>query len=154
VPNADIVTREAMVHVFQRIRGAATGGTPSGLHGTGIVSVKAVPAGTTLATTSETTLTASNDLAFAVTVQDTGDAQEVQIPVTLTIEKTPQNIVKRQTIDVINPGETKTVTFTGLGSIPIATRTTLRVDVTPVPGEKTAANNTAQYPVIFSLVPP
>ena len=35
VSNPDIVSREGMVHVFQRIRGAATGGTPSGLHGPG-----------------------------------------------------------------------------------------------------------------------
>ena len=54
--------------------------------------------------------------------------------------------------DVINAGETKTVTFTdinlnGLFGLP----TTLKVDVAPVPGEKTTSNNSAEYRVIFSL---
>ena len=53
---------------------------------------------------------------------------------------------------MINAGETKTVTFTnidinGLFGLP----TTLKVDVQPVPGEKTTTNNTADYKVIFSL---
>ena len=34
--------------VLQRIRGASTGGTPSGSHGTNIVSVKAQPGDQTL----------------------------------------------------------------------------------------------------------
>jgi hypothetical protein len=29
----------------------------------------------------------------------------------------------------------------------------MRVDVDPVPGEKTTSNNSAEYPVIFSLAP-
>jgi hypothetical protein len=29
----------------------------------------------------------------------------------------------------------------------------MRIDVDPVPGEKTTTNNTAEYPVIFSLAP-
>ena len=44
----DLVTPHSMALVLQRLRGASTGGTVTGLHGTNIVSVKALPAGQTL----------------------------------------------------------------------------------------------------------
>ena len=149
--SSDLVTARSMSLVLQRIRGASTGGTVSGLHGTNIVSVQAIPGGKTLAVGSLNTVTATTGLAFAVTVADSGNYQEVQIPVTLTIEKSGSPIVKTQTIQLINPGEKKVVTFTNLGSVPFATQTTVKVDVKPVAGEANTANNSAQYPVIFSL---
>ena len=101
---------------------------------------------------SDNQITASTDLAFQVAVQDSGDSQETAVVVTLTIQKSPTPIVLRKTIDTILAGETKTVTFTnidinGLFGVP----TTVKVDVEPVPGEKTVTNNTAEYKVIFSL---
>ena len=53
---------------------------------------------------------------------------------------------------MINAGETKTVTFTnidltGLFGLP----TTVKVDIAPVPGETTTANNSAEFRVIFSV---
>ena len=147
----DLVTARSMALVLQRLRGASTGGTVTGLHGTNIVSVKALPGGPTLAVGSLNTVTATTTLAFAVTVADSGNFQEVGIPVTLTIEKSGSPIVQTQTIQLINPAEQKVVTFTNLGSVPFATQTTVKVDVKPVPGEVNISNNSAQYPVIFSL---
>ena len=151
--NPDLASARSMVAVWQRIHGAssATGTVAGGLHGTGLVSVKALPQGQTLSASTENTVTASTDLAFAVTVQDTGDSQEVSIPVTLTIQRSPQNIVKKTTIDLLNAGESKTVTFGSLGQPPFGVKTTIKVDVQPVPGEKNTGNNSAEYPVIFSL---
>jgi hypothetical protein len=149
--NPDLASARSMVPVWQRIHGATTGGTPGGLHGTGLVSTKALPQGLTLSTTTENTVTASTNLAFAVAVQNTGDSQEVSVKVVLTIQRSPQNIVKTATIDVIDPGETKTVTFSDLGQPPFGVKTTIKVEVQPVPGEKNIANNSAEYPVIFSL---
>ena len=153
VVNPDIATSQFMQNVFRRIHGASTGGTPSGLHGTGLISVKTLPSGTTLSQSTENKIVAGPDLAFEVTVQDTGDNQEVQIPVTITIDKSPQNIVKRKTIDVINPGQTKTLVFKDLGAVPFGTKSRLRVAVTPVKGEKRTSNNSAEYSIIFSLAP-
>jgi hypothetical protein len=59
--------------------------------------------------------------------------------------------VKTQTIQQINPKEQKSVFFRNLGQVQFATKTTVKVDVQPVPGEKNTSNNSAQYPVIFSL---
>jgi hypothetical protein len=154
VGSADLVSEKSMGLVLQRIRGASTGGTPTGVHGTNIVDVKAEPGDHVLAAGTTNTVTATTTLAFTVDVADSGDSQEVQIAVTLTIDRSSADggpIVKTQTIDVINPAQTVPVTFTDLGRVPFAAATTVRVDVATVPGEKNKANNSAQYPVIFSL---
>jgi hypothetical protein len=139
--------------VFERVNGAATSGGTStgGLHGTGISETQALPSGTVLSTDVENIVTAGTDLGFAVIVEDTGDNQEVQVKVTLTIDQQPAPIVATKTIGSINAGEKKTVTFKNLGQVAFATKTTVRVDVQPVKGEANADNNSAEYPVIFSL---
>ena len=151
VTNTDIASTTFQTQVFLRIHGASTGGTPGGLHGTGIVSTVALPKNQELSTTTENTVVASADLAFQVNVKDTGDSQEVSIQVTLTIQKSPTPIVKHATIQLINPGQVVPVVFRDLGQPPFGVKTTVKVDVQPVPGEKSTANNSAEYPVIFSL---
>jgi hypothetical protein len=151
IANPDLASTQAMATVWQRIHGAATGGTPGGNHGSALVSVTALPDGKRLDPNAENTITASTDLAFQVVVEDSGDFQEFNIQVTLTIAKSPTSIVKRKKIDIINAGEEKTLTFTDLGPPPFGVPTTVKVDVQPVPGEKTTTNNSAEYRVIFSL---
>jgi outer membrane murein-binding lipoprotein Lpp len=153
--NPDLASTQAMMVVWQRVHGAATGGTPGGKHGSALQSVTALPDGKRLvpgASASDNEITASTDLAFQVAVEDSGDFQEFNVGVTLTIQKSPKPIVLHKKIDVINAGETKTVTFTnidinGLFGLP----TTVKVDIEPVPGETTTSNNSAEYRVIFSL---
>lgn len=149
--NVDLASTRSMVALWQRLHGASTGGTPSGLHGTGIVSLVALPANQQLSTSEETIVEATTDLAFAATIENTGDFQEVAIEITLTIQKSPEPIVKTQRIDIINSGETKRVVFEDLGQPPFGPRTIVKLDVKPVRGETRTTNNTAEYPVIFSL---
>jgi len=151
IENPDLASTQAMANVWQRIHGAATGGTPGGNHGSALVSVTALPDGKKLDPNAENTITASTDLAFQVVVEDSGDFQEFNIPVTLTIAKSPSSIVKHKKIDIINAGQQRMVTFTDLGPPPFGVPTTVKVDVQPVPGEKTTTNNSAEYRVIFSL---
>lgn len=156
VQTPDLASTQSMVPIWERINGSAasgSGGTggASGLHGTNIESVKVVPGGQVLSQSTENTVEASTDLAFAVAVANSGDNQEVKIEVTLTIQQSPTPIVKKQTIDIINPGETKTVVFRDFPSVDFGERRTLRIDVDPVPGEENTGNNSAEYPVIFSL---
>jgi hypothetical protein len=152
VPDPDLMTARSFDLVIARLRGASTGGTPSGRHGTDIVSVKAQPGDQTLVAGQLNTVTATTELGFDVTVHDGGDSQEVGIAVTLTIEQgTGKPIVKTEKIDLINPDESKVVSFTGLGEVRFATQTTLKVDVAPVLGETFKDNNSAQFNVIFSL---
>ena len=152
VTNQDLISERSMTLVLQRLRGASvSGGTPTGIHGTNITETKVLPGGQTLSAVNENTVTATTDLQFVVTIADSGDSQEVGIKVTLTIQKAQGAIVRTQTVDLINPGQTKSVTFKDLGQVPFAQRTTVNVDVAPVPGEHNTANNKASYPVIFSL---
>ena len=152
VTTADFATQRSLTPIWQRIHGASTGGTPTGLHGTGIAGVRVLPSGKSLTAGSEpTTIQASTDLAFEVSVTDTGDSQEVGVEVTLTIPKQPESIVKKQTIDIIDPGETKTVTFRNFPTLPFGEEVNLRVDVKPVPGETNTGNNTIEFPVFFSI---
>ncbi len=151
VTNHDLITERSMGLVLQRLRGASTGGTPTGIHGTNIVNVKVLPGGQVLSPTAENTITATTDLAFVVTIDDSGDSQEVGIKVTLTIQKSQGAIVKTQTVDLINPGQQKSVTFSSLGTVPFAQKTQVNVDVATVPGEHNSDNNKASFPAIFSL---
>jgi hypothetical protein len=155
ITNPDLASTQAMTDVWRRVHGAARGGTPTGVHGSALESVTALPDGKKLNPSGSATdnqITASTDLAFQVAVTDSGNSQEFNLAVTLTIQKSPKPIVLQKKIDVINAGETKTVTFTninlnGLFGLP----TTLKVDVAPVPGEQHVSNNSAEYKVIFSV---
>jgi hypothetical protein len=152
VQTPDLASTRSMVPIWERINGsAASGGTTTSVHGTNIESVKVIPGGQVLSASTENTVEASTDLAFAVAVLNSGDSQEVKIEVTLTIQQSPTPIVKKQTIEIINPGETKTVVFRDFPSVDFGERRILRIDVDPVPNEKNTGNNSAEYPVIFSL---
>jgi hypothetical protein len=151
VTSDDITTPEALAAIWQRIQGASIGGTPPGAHGSGISYVKALPSDQTLSTDTPTEILVTEALAFEVGVEDTGDSQEVSIKVTLTIPKEPEPIVQTQTIPLIDPGETKALTFRIGALVPFGPDGSVKVDVDPVQGETNTANNTFEYPVIFSL---
>jgi hypothetical protein len=151
VPNPDLASSQAMATVWQRIHGSRTRSSPGGNHGSALVSVTALPDDKKLDRSAENTITASADLAFQVVVQDSGNFQEFDVKVTLSIARTPKPIQQTKSIPIINAGEQKTLTFRDFGSPPFGVPTTVKVDVQPVPGEKTATNNSAEYKVIFSL---
>jgi hypothetical protein len=151
IGNPDLASTQAMANVWQRIHGASTGGTPGGNHGSALVSVTALPDGKKLDPNAPNIITTSADLAFRVAVEDSGDFQEFDVKVTLTIAKSPKPITKSKTIDIINAGETKNVTFTDFAAPPFGLPTTLKVDIQPVPSERTLSNNSAEYNVTFSL---
>jgi len=151
VANPDLYTSKSLALVWQRVHGASTSGTPSGVHGTNIESVKVEPAGTQLTTSAETTVHISTELAFVVAVKDGGDSQEVQIQVTLTIPTQPNPIVKTETIPVIDPGQIETVTFKDFSTLPAGEPLKVKVDVKPVKGELRTDNNTYEYPILTTI---
>jgi len=153
VENPDLYTARSMSSIWQRVHGASTGGTPSGLHGSALAYTKVLPQGTQLSTTTETKITTSVDTAFEVGVTNSGEFQEVGVQVKLTIPRQPSPIVKTGTVDVIDPGETKTVTFSDFPDFPYQENATVQVTITPVDGETKTDNNTAEYPVIFQIAP-
>lgn len=150
VATDELTTASALAAIWQRIQNASTGGTPSGLRGTGISFVRVLPSDQVLSATTETTIEVTDRLAFEVGVEGTGDSQELRIQVTLTIPKETEPLVRRATIPIIDPGEVRTVTFRVGGDVPFD-QSTVKVDVDPVLGETNTTNNTAEYPVIFTL---
>jgi len=147
VQNRELTSPAQWQLVVQRLTQSPAAG---GLHGNGIGGVRVQPGGKTLTSGEDNTIRASANLAFQVLVENTGDNQETQVVVTLVIQQDPV-IRKRQTIDLINPGDTKVVTFRDFGTLSFTTRSTLKVNVEPVAGEKNTSNNTAEYSVIFTL---
>ena len=149
--SADFVTTTSMVSVLSKIRGGAVTPSQGGLHGTNIVSVKALPEGTELSTSTQTRVIVRTNLAFQVAIQDSGDSQETGIPVKLTIVQSGSDPVeKTATINFISPGETKVITFKNFPAPNFQTPAQLKIEVQPVPGETKTDNNSADYPIIFS----
>jgi hypothetical protein len=149
----DLATARGMAPLVQRVRGATTGGTPSGTHGNGIVQVRALPGGKVLDEDADNTITLTPELQIEVTVENSGDAQEVQVPVRLTLQQSPEPITKTKVIPVIDPGQQVRVVFGDFDRAQIGEQTQLKVEVEPVQGEENTENNTEQFPVTFLFTP-
>jgi len=133
------------------VRRITQGGEEAGgLHGNQIAGVRVQPGGEELSPDEENTIVATEDMSIQVLVRNSGDFQEAEVEVKLTLQQDPA-IKKSQSIDLINSKQTKVVTFSNFTNLTFAALTTLRVSVEPVPGEENTSNNTAEYSVIFSL---
>jgi hypothetical protein len=153
VTNTELISARSFGVLLDAMKGASTGGTPSGLHGSQLISVVANPGGTRLSTSTATTVKVSTDLAFAAAVEDSGNFQENGVVVHLTITAGSTTIKRTQTIQTITPKSQKTVSFGNfnLPSAAFGNKATIKVDVAPVPGETNTSNNSASYTVFFTL---
>ncbi len=152
VANPDLGTARALSNIWQRVRGqSSTGGTAArpGTHGHNLVSVSVV-GGARLNANALNKIIATTDLSFEVVFENSGDSTETGVEVELTIQKETEPLTRTQRVDLTEPGEETTVTFRNVGPVPFVQRTTLQVSVKPVPSERNADNNSAEYPVIFS----
>ncbi|HWX09396.1 MAG TPA: hypothetical protein VNY33_05410, partial [Gaiellaceae bacterium] len=111
VANTDLLSARSFGILFGRLHPASTGGTPSGKHGDALLSVRVQPQAVDLSTSNATTVKVSANLSFVATVVNSGDFQEVNVPVTLTISAGGTPIVRRQSITIIQPAQQQTVTF-------------------------------------------
>ncbi len=153
VPNTELVSARSFGVLLNNLKGASTGGTPSGLHGSQLISVVANPGASPLSTSSAATVKVSADLSFAATVEDSGNFQENGVVVHLTVTAGSATIKRTQTIQTIAPKTQQTVSF-GNFNLPtgaFGNKATVKVDVAPVPGEQNLANNSASYTVFFTL---
>jgi hypothetical protein len=150
VENPDFYTASSLSSILGRLKGGNVTVKTGGLHGTSLISVKAMPQGTQLSPTTQTPVVATSNLSFVATVQDSGNSSELNIQVVLTIQQTPV-INKTVILPFINPGEQRQVTFRNLGAPQFTTPVKITVDIHAVPGETNTSNNSATYPVIFTL---
>jgi hypothetical protein len=154
--NSDFVSaRSFTVLLTTTFGGASTGGTPSGKHGDALISVRALPQAIDLSTSSATTIKVTSPLAFIVTVENSGNFQEPNVVVNLTVNAGGKPIKKQEKIPLILPAQRQTVNFSGISSeLPTTAYgnpATIKVEVAPVAGEIFTTNNSATYTVLFTL---
>jgi hypothetical protein len=152
-----LATRQRLAPVWRRIKGATVGPPPGALRGNGLISVTALPENEQLSDDELNQVTQTPQLAFRVVVENSGEVEEVQVPVTLTIQQAPTPIRKRLLIERITPGQQQSVVFRDFPELDIAEETTLQVAVEPIEDdegnvvEERTDNNSADYPVIFGV---
>lgn len=161
VTNPGVISSRSLGLVYQRLEPASTGtgagGTVSGLHGSSLLGVVAAANGgtQTLSTSTPATVTLTQDLAFKVTFEDSGNFNEVNIPVTLTISVGGKTVYqKKQIVPAIQTKQQTTVTFGNLqlSSTSVLSRiSSVAVQIGKVAGETNLSNNSATYSVLFAL---
>lgn len=157
VENPEVITAESFGIVYERLKATNTGGKPpSGLHGSMLVSTEAVSGSSTtpLSPSTHTTVDVSPNLEFRVTFTDSGNFQEVKVPVKLTVSVFGKSVLdKTRTVSSILSKHTTTVSFGNLDlpTTAFGANASVRVEIEKVPGETRLDNNTATYPVFFSL---
>ena len=156
VSNPEVLSANSFSLVLGRLGSTTKGGKVTGLHGSELVSVEAVAGGASkqLSPSTPTTVDVAPNLAFKITFTDSGNFQEVKVPVTLTVSVFGKTVLTKKTVvDSIASKETTSVSVANLDLPTSAFGQTARVkvEIGKVPGEKNLANNSASYPVFFSL---
>jgi hypothetical protein len=133
------------------------GGTADGqLHGTTLISTVFAPGDIQLDPSIVNEVDSANNMAFAVTVQNSGDATEVAIKVNVTLRAKGMDDRTLPTgeITTLDPGAEGTVEIPfGLSDIVFDDVVTAKVTVEKVPGEENVDNNIGVYEIQFRLQP-
>lgn len=133
---------------LSRIGSTERAATP-GLHGTGIQSVTVKPSETALSETGVNRIAATDNLTFEVQVQNQGESEETNVPVSVSI-KNGRTVNLEQTIARIDASESQTVSIPITPAPETGAVSEVTVRVAAVPGERVRDNNTATYQVVFT----
>lgn len=151
LPNVDWLQENV---VAERIGGLGSGGGGApepGLHGTGLATVTAQPAGTALTPDAgPVEIVASEDLALEVQIANQGEHEEQDVTVTVTLSGGGRPIETEESLDVIAAGETKSVTIPLTRTPGTGQAVTISVEIEAVPGEQMTDNNSAEYRAVFT----
>ena len=134
---------------LEKLGGNAAQATTPGLHGTSLEGATAQPAGTALTDTGVNRIAVTDQLAFDVKVQNGGDSEETDVPVSITISD-GKKISVDQTIPRIAAGQSETVSIPVTDKPDTGAVSTVTVEIAAVPGEKNTDNNKATYQVAFT----
>jgi hypothetical protein len=127
----------------------ADGGAAPGLHGTGLGTVTVQPGGQTLAEQGGAAIPVTEDLAFAVQVQNQGQSVEQDVSVEVAITGAGRPIRVRATLDTIAVGATETVTIPLATAPPTGQPVSIVVRIAPVRGERMLDNNRGTFRAVF-----
>lgn len=156
--NAALASTQGARNLVPRIKGESGGGDGAddgaGLRGTQLVSTEALPSGTTLASGQNSTIQASEQLKWRVTVENGGDVDLTNVVVKSSFSY-PSNPSEPQevegAIESLPAGETGTVELAGPTDLSFGEQGTLSIEVVPVDGEGNTDNNSAEYPVTITI---
>ncbi len=129
-----------------------TTGNLQATHGVALKTVVALPDNKNIAQGGTYDLTASEGLTFAVTLENQGNMDETDIPVTITLVSpttTPQQMTVR--VSALKAKASTTINVEGLNATTYGEAADLTVGVGPVAEERYLANNTLAAKVIFKL---
>jgi hypothetical protein len=134
----------------------ADDGTPTdgNLRGNALVQTEVLPAGVRLSPTSVTTVEASENLKWRVTVRNSGDFVENDVMVTATFSypSSPSDAeVREASIPVIEPGQEIGIELAGPSQPDYREQGNLVIEIAAVPGEANLDNNKAEYPIRIAL---
>ncbi len=156
VTNPEVISAHSFDEVYSRLSATNSSGQVTGVHGSELLSTQAVSSGQskTLTTSGPTTVDVAADLKFKVSFKNAGNFQEVNVPVTLTVNVFGKKVLNQtKHVASIQQGQTLTVSFANLNLPPTAfgANATVNVVVGKVPGEQDVSNNHASYFVFFKL---
>jgi len=121
-----------------------------GLHGNGLGSVTVTPAGTALVEGAPAAVPVSDDTSFDIEIANQGEHPEENVVVVVEIAGAGDTISLEETLDAINPGESKIVNVPLAETPPIGEPAEITVRIEPVPGEEKTDNNEATFTATFS----
>jgi hypothetical protein len=126
----------------------------AGVHGVALLSVTAQPSGIVLTKAGTADVPATTDLAFAVKIENQGDATEKNVAVTGVLKLPGGNeLTEPGTIATIASHQTQTVTIQGflIPTEALSRVSTLTITAGPVPGERVKTNNTGRFKILLQL---
>jgi hypothetical protein len=152
LPHIEWLSSSTIADRLGGIGAAGGGGGPAepGLHGNGLGSVTVKPAGTSLVEGGAHQLPAAEDVSFDIEIANQGEHPEENVAVVVEIAGTGDPVELEETLDAINPGESKIVNVPLAETPPIGEPVEITVRIEPVPGEEKTDNNEATFTAIFS----
>jgi hypothetical protein len=155
VTNPEVISAHSFSEVYARLAATNASGKVTGLHGSELLSTEAVSGGQTktLTTSSPTTVNVASDLVFKVAFKNAGNFQEPSVRVTFTVDVFNKTVLQQtKKVGPVQSGQTATVVFGNLDlHQAFVNQAIVHVRVGKVPGEVNLTDNSASYPVFFSL---
>ena len=109
------------------------------------------PSGTALVEGATAQIPAAEDTSFDIEIANQGENAEENVEVVVEIAgESGDPIELEETLDAINPGESKIVNVPLAETPPIGEPVDITVRIEPVPGEEKTDNNEASFTAIFS----
>jgi DNA-binding transcriptional regulator YhcF (GntR family) len=128
-------------------------GTMQSIHGVALGKVVATPDNKEITAGKKFNLTADDELAFVVTVENQGneDETDIEVVVTLLSSESTEPQTKSVTVPALKADAETEVTIVGINPAPYGEEAVLTVTVEPVEGESYTENNSIEAIVIFKL---